>query len=77
MPRNRTVPETPIEIVADLVTPHDRLAIFNGRTRNHKFVKVRRITRDPELVTIFLAEGPPERLAPLQRVKVAPRAPIR
>lgn len=63
----------PVEVKAGAVSVHDRLAIYSGRSRHSKYVRIRRVYHDREAdtVTITPAEGPAMVLRSDQRVKVA------
>ena len=46
-----------IELHADLLRKGDKVALFNGRRRDPTLVKIERIAKDRDGVTLYLANG--------------------
>jgi hypothetical protein len=49
--------ESLIELHADFLRKGDRIALFNGRRGTHTLVRIDRITKNAEGVTLHLANG--------------------
>lgn len=78
MTRTRTPDPPPVEVAASAVGTYDSLAIFNARSRTHKYERVRRVYHDRAngLVEITTAGGT-MKLPAATRIKVAGRAHAR